>query len=301
MEQILKYRPDFDITIFGDETHVNYNRILLSSVLAGEKSADEILLNDVAWYQDHGIRARLGVRIDHVDRSRRVAIDSDGGVTPYDKLILATGSSAFIPSIPGVDKKNVHVFRTLDDTRELIAKARTGCKAVVIGGGLLGLEAARGLQLRGCEVSVVHLVETLMERQLDSDRRRAIYAARSKASAYAYCFPGKPKPDLATAKWTGFRFASGEEIEADLVVIAAGIKPNVQLGRKAGLEVRRGIVVNDYMETSDPDIFAVGECTEHRGQTFGLVAPLMEQGKVLAATITGNPLAASLALRPPRS
>lgn len=168
MEQILKYRPDFDITIFGDETHVNYNRILLSSVLAGEKSADEILLNDVAWYQDHGIRARLGVRIDHVDRSRRVAIDSDGGVTPYDKLILATGSSAFIPSIPGVDKKNVHVFRTLDNTRELIAKARTGCKAIVIGGGLLGLEAARGLQLRGCQVSVVHLVETLMERQLDS-------------------------------------------------------------------------------------------------------------------------------------
>ncbi len=288
MEQILKYRPDFDITIFGDETHVNYNRILLSSVLAGEKSADEILLNDVAWYQDHGIRARLGVRIDHVDRSRRVAIDSDGGVTPYDKLILATGSSAFIPSIPGVDKKNVHVFRTLDDTRELIAKARTGCKAIVIGGGLLGLEAARGLQLRGCQVSVVHLVETLMERQLDSAGGELL-RRKIESLGIRVLLPRQTQALTGNGHVDGIRFASGEEIEADLVVIAAGIKPNVQLGRKAGLDVRRGIVVNDYLQTSDPDIFAVGECTEHRGQTFGLVAPLMEQGKVLAAKITGQP------------
>ena len=288
VEQILKYRPDFDITIFGDETHVNYNRILLSSVLAGEKSADEILLNDVAWYQDHGIRARLGVRIDHVDRSRRVAIDSDGGVTPYDKLILATGSSAFIPSIPGVDKKNVHVFRTLDDTRELIAKARTGCKAIVIGGGLLGLEAARGLQLRGCQVSVVHLVETLMERQLDSAGGELL-RRKIESLGIRVLLPRQTQALTGNGHVDGIRFASGEEIEADLVVIAAGIKPNVQLGRKAGLDVRRGIVVNDYLQTSDPDIFAVGECTEHRGQTFGLVAPLMEQGKVLAAKITGQP------------
>lgn len=287
VEQILKRQPDFDITIFGDETHVNYNRILLSSVLAGEKSAEEIVLNDVDWYQDNGIRARLGVRIDRIDRARRAAIDSDGGVTRYDKLILATGSSAFVPPFPGVDKKNVHVFRTLDDARELIAKSRPGCRAVVIGGGLLGLEAARGLQLRGCEVSVVHLMETLMERQLDAAGGEFL-RRKIEGLGIRVLLPKQTQALIGNGRVDGLRFASGEELEADLVVIAAGVKPNAELGRNAGLEVRRGIVVNDYMQTSDPDIFAVGECTEHRGQTFGLIAPLMEQGKVLAATITGQ-------------
>jgi len=287
VEQILRLRHDFDITIFGDETQPNYNRILLSMVLAGEKSADEIVLNDTGWYRDNGIQARLGVRIDHIDRVQRVAIDAHGGVTPFDKLILATGSSAFIPPIPGADKKNVHVFRTLDDARALIAKARPGCKAVVIGGGLLGLEAARGLQLRGCEVSVVHLMETLMERQLDS-AGGALLRGKIEGLGIRVLLPKQTQALFGNGRVDGLRFASGEEIEADLVVIAVGIKPNVELGRKAGLEVRRGIVVDDYMQSSDPDIFAVGECTEHRGQTFGLVAPLMEQGKVLAAAITGN-------------
>src|SRR5215471_17893378 len=168
VEQILKQSHDFDITIFGDETHVNYNRIMLSLVLAGEKSSDEIVLNDLEWYQQNDIRARLGVKISQIDRENRVVVDEEGGRTEYDKLILATGSSAFIPPIPGVNKKNVHVFRTLDDTRELLQKARPGLKTVVIGGGLLGLEAARGLQVQGCEVTVVHLMDTLMERQLDS-------------------------------------------------------------------------------------------------------------------------------------
>jgi len=287
VEQILKHRHDFDITIFGDETHANYNRILLSMVLAGEKSAEDIILNDIDWYQDNGIRARLGVRVEHIDRTRRVAIDADGGVTPFDKLILATGSNAFIPPIPGIDKKNVHVFRTLDDARVLVAKARKGCKAVVIGGGLLGLEAARGLQLRGCEVSVVHLMETLMERQLDP-AGGAFLRRKIESLGIRVLLPRQTQALFGNGRVDGLRFASGEEIEADLVVIAAGIKPNAELGRKAGLEVRRGIVVNDYMETSDPNIFAVGECTEHRGQVFGLVAPLMEQGKVLAAAITDN-------------
>jgi nitrite reductase (NADH) large subunit len=288
VEQILKYQPDFDITIFGDETHVNYNRILLSMVLAGEKSAEDIVINDLDWYQSNGIRARLGVRVEQIDRDRRVAIDDNGGVTPFDKLILATGSSAFIPPIPGVEKKNVHVFRTLDDTRDLIAKARKGCKAVVIGGGLLGLEAARGLQLRGCEVSVVHLMETLMERQLDASGG-ACLRRKIEGLGIRVLLPKQTAALFGNGRVDGLRFASGEEIEADLVVIAAGIKPNVELGKRAGLDVRRGIVVNDYMQTSDVDIFAVGECTEHQGQTFGLVAPLMEQGKVLAAAITGNP------------
>jgi nitrite reductase (NADH) large subunit len=287
VEQILKRSHDFEITIFGDETHANYNRILLSMVLAGEKSAEDIVLNDIDWYRGNGIRARLGIRVEQIDREKRLAIDADGVATPFDKLILATGSSAFIPPIPGVDKKNVHVFRTLDDARDLVAKARPGCKAVVIGGGLLGLEAARGLQLRGCEVSVVHLMDRLMERQLDATG--GLYLLRKIESLGIRVMLQKQTQALVgNGHVDGLRFVTGEEMEADLVVIAAGIKPNVDLGRRAGLEVRRGIVVNDYMETSDPDVFAVGECTEHRGQTFGLVAPLMEQGKVLAAALTGD-------------
>ena len=287
VEQILKQPHNFEIAIFGDEKHANYNRILLSMVLAGEKSAEDIIVNDIDWYGNNGIRARLGVRIVRIDRSARAVVDTEGRATPYDKLILATGSSPLIPPIQGVEKKNVYVFRTLDDTHALLENAHKGCKAVVIGGGLLGLEAARGLQLRGCEVSVVHLVETLMERQLDGTGG-AYLRRKIESLGIRVMLAKQTQALLGNGRVDGLRFASGEELEADLVVIAAGIKPNVELGRKAGLEVRRGILVNDYMETSDPDIFAVGECTEHRGQTFGLIAPLIEQGKVLAAAITGN-------------
>ncbi|HEY6394322.1 MAG TPA: nitrite reductase large subunit NirB, partial [Candidatus Binataceae bacterium] len=270
-----------------DETHANYNRILLSSVLAGEKTADDIVLNDVDWYRKNGIRARLGVRVERIDRESRVALSGDGAQEPFDKLILATGSSAFIPPIQGVGKDHVHVFRTLDDARALITKGRQGVRAVVIGGGLLGLEAARGLQLRGCEVTVVHLMETLMERQLDP-MGGAYLRRKIEDLGIRVMLPAETRAVIGNGHVDGLRFASGEEIEADLVVIAAGIKPNADLARAAGLDVRRGIVVDDYLQTSDPDIFAVGECTEHRGQTFGLVAPLMEQGKVLAAAITGD-------------
>jgi nitrite reductase (NADH) large subunit len=287
VEQILKLRHEFEITIFGDETHVNYNRILLSMVLAGEKTADDIVLNDRNWYQNNAIQARLGIRVTGVDRDQRVVIDEDGDETPYDNLILATGSSAFIPPIPGIHKGNVHVFRTLDDTRALLTKARKGLKAVVIGGGLLGLEAARGLQLRGCEVTVVHLMETLMERQLDATGG-AYLQRKIESLGIRVMLPRQTAALYGNGHVEALRFASGEEVDAELVVIAAGIKPNVELGRKAGLEVRRGIVVDDHMRTSDPEIFAVGECTEHRGQTFGLVAPLYEQGRVLASAITGD-------------
>jgi len=292
VEHILKRRsdinqPDFEITIFGDETHVNYNRILLSMVLAGEKSADEIVLNDIEWYRSNNIRARLGVKISGIDRESRTVIDEEGRPTPYDKLILATGSSAFIPPIPGVDKENVHVFRTLDDTRSLLAKARKGLKTVVIGGGLLGLEAARGLQVRGCEVTVIHLMDSLMERQLDATGGEYL-KRRIESLGIRVMLPRQTAALFGNGHVDGLRFATGEEMEAELVVIAAGIKPNTGLARGAGLEVNRGIVVNDFMETSDPDIFAVGECTEHRGQTFGLVAPLFDQARVLAATITEN-------------
>jgi nitrite reductase (NADH) large subunit len=287
VEHILKQNPDFEITIFGDETHVNYNRIMLSLVLAGEKAADDIVLNDLEWYRSNGIRARLGTKVAGIDRQTREVIDETGCRTPYDKLILATGSSAFVPPIPGVDKENVHVFRTLDDTHALMSKARKGLKAVVIGGGLLGLEAARGLQVRGCDVTVIHLADSLMERQLD--RTGGEYLKRRiEGLGVRVLLPRQTAAIYGNGHVDGVRFATGEELDAELVVIAAGIKPNAGLARSAGLEVDRGIVVNDFMETSDPNIFAVGECTEHRGQTFGLVAPLYDQARVLASTITDN-------------
>ena len=287
VEQILKYAKKFEITVFGDETHLNYNRILLSSVLAGEKSADEIVLNSLDWYEKHGIELRLGVRIVDVDPVEKTVTGDDGSVTSFDKLLLATGSNALIPPIEGTTKKGVYVFRNLDDTRALLDCSRTGAKAIVIGGGLLGLEAARGLQVQGCDVTVVHLMDRLMERQLDLSGGGYL-KAKMECMGVQVLLNRNTKAILGEERAAGVRFVDGTELEADFVVIAAGIRPNVELGRKAGLKVERAIVVNDQMETSDPDIFAVGECVEHNGVCYGLVAPLLEQGKVLAATITGH-------------
>ncbi|HEV2419710.1 MAG TPA: nitrite reductase large subunit NirB [Terriglobia bacterium] len=287
VDEILKHGPKFEITIFGDETQVNYNRILLSSVLAGEKEEDDITLNGLDWYEQRGIGLRLGVRIVDVDARAKTVLGDDGSVTVFDKLLLATGSAPFMPLIKGADKQGVFTFRTLDDTRKLIEIARSGRKAVVIGGGLLGLEAARGLQARGCDVTVVHLMDTLMNAQLDSTG--GVYLKERMESLGVRVLTGKrTQAFLGNGTVEGVKFSDGETLSAKIVVIAAGIIPNVELGRKAGLKVNRGIVVNDHMETSDPDIFAVGECVEHRGAVYGLVAPLLEQGKVLAATITGN-------------
>jgi len=287
VEQILKYAEKFDITIFGDETHVNYNRILLSAVLAGEKSSDEIVLNSLEWYQQNEIHLRLGVRITDVDTIARTVTGDDGSVTPYDKLLLATGSSPLIPPIDGVKKQGVYVFRNLDDTRALLDRARTGARAVVIGGGLLGLEAARGLQVQGCEVTVVHLMDTLMERQIDFVGGGYL-KAKMECLGVQVLLSRNTTAITGDAHAEGVRFKDGTELPADFVVIAAGIRPNVELARKAGLKVNRGIVVNDFLETSHPDIYAVGECVEHKGICYGLVAPLLEQGKILAASLTGN-------------
>lgn len=287
VEQILRHSPKFDITVFGDETHVNYNRILLSSVLAGEKSDDDIVLNGLDWYRRNHIELRLGVRIVEVDSQAKTVTGDDGSVTKFDKLLLATGSVPLIPSIDEVKKDGVFVFRNLDDTRALLERCRPGLKAVVIGGGLLGLEAARGLQVRGCEVTVVHLMEWLMERQLDATGGGYL-AAKMNQMGITVLLGLSTTAILGNGKVEGVQFKGGGSLPADLVVIAAGIRPNVGLGHQAGLEVKRGIVVNDYMETSHPDIFAVGECVQHNGICYGLVAPLIEQGKVLAATISGN-------------
>jgi nitrite reductase (NADH) large subunit len=287
VEQILRHRHDFAITIFGDEKHVNYNRILLSSVLAGERRVDEITINNLDWYQRNGIELRAGVRVAAINRFAKNLAGEDGSVTRYDKLIIATGSSPFIPPFEGVDKKGVFTFRNLDDTHGLLENSRPGAKAVVIGGGLLGLEAARGLQVQGCDVTVVHLAGWLMERQLDAVGGRYL-AGKMANLGVRVCTSANTRALVGNGRVEGVELKDGETLAADLVVIAAGIRPNSAIGRTAGVEVHRGIVVDDFMRTSDPDIYAVGECVEHRGQLFGLVAPLMEQGKVLAATITGN-------------
>ncbi|HLG54065.1 MAG TPA: nitrite reductase large subunit NirB [Vicinamibacterales bacterium] len=287
VEQILKYAPPFRITVFGDETHVNYNRVMLSSVLAGERRAEDIVINPLDWYRRNEIDLHVGVRIVDVDPVRKTVTGDEGSVTPYDTLLLATGSSAWMPPIAGLDKDGVFPFRTLDDTRELLGRAGPDTEAVVIGGGLLGLEAARGLQVQGCRVTVVHLMGTLMERQLDPAGGRFLMSKMHQLGIRVL-LGRSTKAIRGDGRVAGVEFSDGEVVNANLVVVAAGIRPNVDLARKAGVAVKRGIVVNDFMETSGPDVFAVGECVEHRGVCYGLVAPLFEQGKVLAATITGH-------------
>jgi nitrite reductase (NADH) large subunit len=287
LEQILKHSTRFGVTVFSDETHPNYNRVLLSSVLAGEKSSDDIVINGPEWYRQHRIDLRVGVRIVDVDARAKTVTGTDGSVTAYDTLLLATGSAPWYPPIAGLDKDGVFPFRTLDDTRSLVERAGPATRAVVIGGGLLGLEAARGLQVRGCDVTVVHLLDTLMERQLDP-AGGGYLRTRMEDLGVRVLLGRSTSAIRGNGRVTGIEFSDGSTVDADLVVVAAGIRPNIDLARKAGLTVNRGIVVNDFMETSDPNVFAVGECTEHNGICYGLVAPLFEQGKVLAATITGN-------------
>jgi len=287
LEQMLKYGHEFDITVFGEETHVNYNRILLSSVLAGEADAEEIVLNGIDWYRRNHIDLRLGVRIDGVDCANHMVHGNDGSTVSYDNLIFATGAKPLIPAIEGSDKHGVYVFRTLDDARMLVDRSAPGLKAAVIGGGLLGLEAARGLQMRGCEVTVIHRSKSLMSRQLDAAGGFCVLRAM-EAMGLRVILNRQTHTILGNGHAEGLRFTDGEEVAAEMVVIAAGIQPNAALAKSAGLEVNKGIIVDDYLRTSDASIYAVGECTEHRGVTFGLVAPLYEQAKVLAARITGN-------------
>jgi nitrite reductase (NADH) large subunit len=287
LEQALKHNQNFDVTVFGEETHVNYNRIMLSSVLAGEKDFDDIILNGIDWYRQNNINARFGVRVVKIDREAQTVIGDDGSVTPYDKIIIATGSSPFIPPIEGRQKEGVFVFRTLDDAKHLLALSGPGVKAAVIGGGLLGLEAARGLQVQGCEVTVVHLMDRLMERQVDPIGG-AYLKSKIEKLGVRVLLEKSTKRVLGGTHVEGLEFSDGTTIEANLLVIAAGIRPNTAMAKESGLNVNRGIVVDDFLCTSDPNIYAVGECTEHQGQIFGLYAPLVDQGKVLAAAITGN-------------
>ena len=259
VEELIKSGQVFDITIIGEEPHGNYDRSLLGGVLAGEQDIDSITLNDIEWYQEHGIRTRIGIRVEEIDRVNRAVRSSDGDWTNYDKLILAIGSSPAVPPIGGLDQAGVFMFGKFDDVRKLSEAAGGGVRAVVIG-GWLAAEAARALRKRGCDVVVVDTegsLEPRIEAVLGDGRVEAV------------------------------RFSSGDEFGADLVVIATNLQPNTLLARAAGLEVNRGIVVNEQLETSDPYIFAVGGCTEHNGQTFDCFPPLLEQAKVLAANLAG--------------
>lgn len=287
VEQILRFSHDFEISIFGEETYANHSRILLSSEPAGERSADDIRINHWDWYRDNRVALKAGVRIVEIDREAKTLTGDDASVTSYDKLIIATGSSPFIPPIDGVGKEGFFAFRNLDDTRGLLEGSKPGTKVVVIGGGLLGLEAARGLQVQGCDVTVVHLADWLMDRQLDSIGGRYLIQ-KMEAMGVTVRTGAFTKAITGNGRLQGVEFKDGEKLDAEMVVIAAGIRPNAGIGKTAGIEVSRGIVVDDFMRTSDPDIYSVGEGVEHRGQLFGLVAPLMDQGEVLTATIKGN-------------
>ncbi|WP_322012894.1 nitrite reductase large subunit NirB [Paraburkholderia sp. J12] len=284
LEELLAIAPNhYDITVFGAEPHPNYNRILLSPVLAGEQNFDDIVLNPLDWYAEHGIRLHLGKRVEHIDRVRRRVIAADGTEAPYDRLLIATGSTPFIPPVPGHTLDGVITYRDIKDTQTMIDAAAVKQHAVVIGGGLLGLEAANGLKLRGMDVTVVHLANTLLERQLDATAGKLLQRSL-EARGLRFLLSKSTAEVLGneTGVVTGVRFADGETLPTDLVVMAAGIRPNTALAESAGLHCARGIVVDDAMQTYDPRIYAVGECVNHRGIAYGLVAPLFEQAKVCA-------------------
>ncbi|QIB51897.1 NAD(P)/FAD-dependent oxidoreductase [Pseudomonas sp. OIL-1] len=284
LEELIKLTPDmYDITVFGAEPHPNYNRIMLSPVLAGEQTFEDIILNDLSWYQDNGIQLHLGRRVEKIDRIRRRVIADDGTEAEYDRLVLATGSKPFMLPVPGNDLGGVIGYRDIEDTQAMLKIARRYKHAVVIGGGLLGLEAANGLKLRGMNVTVVHIGETLLERQLDRTAGTLLQQALEERGLN-FLLPKFTSEliDDGSGRVCAVRFNDGTEIPADLVVMAAGIRPNTELAESSGLACNRGILVNDTLQTFDPRIYAIGECASHRGIAYGLVAPLFEQAKVCA-------------------
>ena len=284
LEELLKAAPDrYDITVFGDEPHPNYNRIMLSPVLAGEQTPEQIVLNSRDWYAERGISLHTGKRVVKIDRRMRYIEADDGTRAHYDRLLLATGSKPFILPIPGVDLPGVVGFRDIADVDAMIRAAAQYRRAAVIGGGLLGLEAANGLKLRGMDVTVVHLAPWLLERQMDEPSARLLQQSlEQKGLRFLLQRQTQELVRGESGRVCAVKFKDAEAIAADLVVMAVGIRPNTELAQSAGLHCDRGILVNDTMQTYDPRIYAVGECVSHRGVVYGLVAPLFEQAKVCA-------------------
>ncbi|HVI33854.1 nitrite reductase large subunit NirB [Phenylobacterium sp.] len=289
VQEVLKRDPGrYEITIFGAEPRVNYDRIMLSPVLAGEKAFADIVLNDEAWYRDNGIVLHAGRTVTAIDREAKVVRAEGGLEAPYDRLILATGSDPIRLPLPGADLAGVVTFRDLDDVEAMIAAVKPGAKAVVIGGGLLGIEAAYGLSRRGMGATVVHLLDVLMERQLDASAGFLLTEALSAKGVETVLEAQSEEIVGADGRVAGLRLKDGRVLPCDLLVMAVGIRPNATLARACGLEVNRGVVVDDTLATSDPAIFAIGECLEHRGQCYGLVAPIWEMCRTLAETLTGG-------------
>lgn len=289
VEELLARDPArYRVTIFGAEPRVNYNRIMLSPVLAGEKCFDDIVINDAAWYADNGIALVAGDPVAAIDRTAKTVTTRSGLAESYDRLLIATGSDPFIIPVPGKDLPGVIAFRDMDDVDTMLAAADAGGDAVVIGGGLLGLEAAHGLSLRGMKVTVIHLMPTLMERQLDEAAGWLLKNAL-EARGQTILTGADTAEIIGTGRVEGVKLKDGTLIPASLVVMAVGIRPSVALARDAGLAVGRGIQVDDHMVTSDPAVLAVGECVEHDGQVYGLVAPLWDMCRSLADGLVERP------------
>ena len=282
VEELLKADPDaYDICIFGAEPQPNYNRIMLSSVLAGDKPFEDILLNPLEWYEQNHIELLVGDPVIKIDRVRREVHGASGRIRPYDRLLVATGSKPFIIPVAGADKDGVVGFRDISDVEFMLDAASKSQNAVVIGGGLLGLEAANGLMKNGMKVTVVHLLDDLMERQLDPPAAQLLKQSLQQRGL-EFKMNAETSAILGDKQVKAVAFADGSQLAADLVVMAVGIRPEVKLAKDSGIYTERGIVVSDHMQTYDPRIYAVGECVQHRGQCYGLVAPLFEQAKVCA-------------------
>lgn len=287
LEQILKLGGAYDITVFGSEPHPNYNRIMLSYVLEGSKTINDIILNDWNWYEDNNITLHTGTTVTRIDEHSKQVIADNGMAVSYDKVIIATGSNSFILPVPGCDKEGVVGFRDIADCDAMLAAAKQYNKAAVIGGGLLGLEAAKGLVNLGMDVTVVHLMEDLMERQLDRNASSMLQAELERQGVKFAM--GKQTVELTgEQRVSGLQFSDGTTLAADFVVMAVGIKPNITVAKESGIAVNRGIVVDDYLQTSMQNVYSIGECAEHRGVCYGLVAPLFEQGMVLAKHLCGS-------------
>ncbi|MFM9912453.1 MAG: nitrite reductase large subunit NirB [Methylophilaceae bacterium] len=288
IEELLKIAPDlYDITVYGDEPYPNYNRIMLSPVLANEQTIEDIILNSREWYTENHITLHTGKRINKIDRVNRVVTAEDGTQSEYDRLLLATGSTPFMLPIPGKDLDGVIGYRDIKDTNTMIEIAKKYKNAVVIGGGLLGLEAANGLKIQGMDVTVVHISDWLLERQLDRTAGKMLQQSL-EAKGLKFLMNQQSESIIGKAgRVAALRFKDGTEISADMLVMAVGIRPNFALAESAGIHCDHGIVVNDTMQTYDPRIYAVGECVAHRGMSYGLVAPLFEMAKV-CATHLGN-------------
>lgn len=300
VEELLLSAPEkYEITVFGAEPYGNYNRIMLSAVLCGEKNLEDIVINDRQWYRDNGIRLHAGPEktVARIERGLRKVIARDGTVAEYDRLLIATGSKPIVADIPGADLAGVIGFRDILDVNMMLSYAKSHKHAVVLGGGLLGLEAASGLLQRGMDVTVIHNNEVLLNRQMDRQAGEMLQAElESRGLKFKMAAQIQELLPDANRHIRAALFTDGGELACDLFIMAIGVRPNIALARQAGLYCERGIVVNDTLQSYDPSVYAVGECIQHRGATFGLVAPLFEQAKVCANHLSAHGVAEYISL-----